>query len=234
MPRRVRKWDGGYVRKDERGREVYTIRRMINGKRYDVSTRAHTERAALEQLKRFEADPEGYDARGVLRPDPIYLDKKLSETFFAYSREEKKNSRGWVAEQRALLADWAEDLRGVDLRRASLRDHILPALKDVTSRAHRIEVLKVFYSWLRTVKRDLTLNEDPTAGGALKVPQADPSQRRVANKAVLREHVELAREHLVGGWRDALDLQTETGWHVTEVARFAREGEIEPPSPSQR
>src|SRR5216684_3817779 len=73
MPRSVRKWDGGYVRKDERGREVYTIRRMINGKRYDVSTRAHTERAALEQLKRFEADPEGYDARGVLRPDPIYL-----------------------------------------------------------------------------------------------------------------------------------------------------------------
>src|SRR5258708_36279222 len=149
MPRRVRKWDGGYVRKDERGREVYTIRRMINGKRYDVSTRAHTERAALEQLKRFEADPEGYDARGVLRPDPIYLDKKLSETFFAYSREEKKNSRGWVAEQRALLADWAEDLRGVDLRRGAVRGHLLPPPQEVTSPGHPIRGVEDVSSWPR-------------------------------------------------------------------------------------
>ncbi|TMA26197.1 MAG: hypothetical protein E6J78_14950 [Deltaproteobacteria bacterium] len=234
MPRNAGKWDGGYIRKDKRGRKVYYIRKAIGDRHYDVSTRATSESAAHDQLKRFQANPESYDPRGDVRPDPIWLDKKLSEEFLTYSREEKKNSRGWVAEQRALLADWAEDLRGVDLRRASLRDHILPALKNVTSRSHRIEVLKVFYSWLRTVKRDLTLNEDPTAGGALKVPQADPSQRRVANKAVSRQHVELAREHLVGGWRDALDLQMETGWHVSEVARFAREGEIEPPAPSQR
>lgn len=59
------------------------------------------------------------------------------------------------------------------------------------------------------------------------MPQAD-SKRRIANKAVLREHVELAREHLIGGYRDALDLQAETGCHVTEVQRFAGSGEIEP------
>jgi len=51
---------------------------------------------------------------------------------------------------------------------------------------------------------------------------------------VLREHVELARKHMMGNWRDALDLQTETGWHVTEVQRFTASGEIEPPTAEQK
>ncbi len=237
MADRIGTWDGGYVRKDARGRDVYVIRQQVNGQRYEVSTRAFSVKAALEQLKRFQSDPDAYDPRGDERPDPIYLDKALSEEFLTYSREEKKNTVHWVSEQRTLLADWAEDLHGVDLRRASLRDHILPVLKPGRpSRQHRIALLKSLYAWLRTVKRDLTLNEDPTAGGALKVPQtADPAvRRREANKAVPREHVELAREHLAGGWRDALDLQAATGWHVTEVQRFAVGGEIEPPAPSQQ
>jgi len=234
MADRSRSWEGGYIRKDARGRDVYVIRQRVNGTRYEVSTRAHSRRAAIKQLERFEANPDAYNPRGDERPEPIYLDKPLSEEFLAYSRDEKKNTTAWVTEQRALLGDWADDLHGVDLRRATLRDDILPILERATSRQHRIAVLKALYSWLRTVKRDLSFEEDPTAGGALKVPQADPSKRRIANKAVLREHVELARDHLVGGYRDALDLQTATGWHVTEVQRFAGSGEIEPAAPSQR
>ncbi len=236
--RRRRRWEGGYISKDKRGRDIYYIRCAKGSTHYEVSTGAHSERAALKQLDRFEANPDAYDPRGDVRPDPIYLDKKLSEQFLAYSREEKKNSKSWVSWQKSILAWWADEkrLKGVDLRRATLREHILPALdkKGVTSRTHRIEVLKHLYSWLRTVKRDLKLDEDPTAGGALKVPQADPSKRSIANKAVLREHVDLALEHMIGGYRDALQVQRWTGWHVTEVQRFAVSGEIEPPAPSLR
>ncbi|PTL79232.1 hypothetical protein [Vitiosangium sp. GDMCC 1.1324] len=57
-------WEGGFIRHDSRGRKVYVIRRMINGRSYKVSTRATTLRAAMEQLKRFEADPEHYNPAG--------------------------------------------------------------------------------------------------------------------------------------------------------------------------
>ena len=81
MPGRTGTWDGGYIRRDARGRNVFIIRRQINGKGYDRSTHAHSLRAALEQLKRFEADPERYDARGEVGADPIYLDEKLCDEF---------------------------------------------------------------------------------------------------------------------------------------------------------
>ena len=43
-------WEGGFIRHDSRGRKVYVIRRMINGRNYKVSPRATTLRAAMEQL----------------------------------------------------------------------------------------------------------------------------------------------------------------------------------------
>jgi hypothetical protein len=54
-------WEGGFIRHDSKGRKVYVIRRMLNGRNYKVSTRATTLRAAMEQLKRFESDPEHYN-----------------------------------------------------------------------------------------------------------------------------------------------------------------------------
>jgi hypothetical protein len=41
-------WEGGFIRHDSKGRKVYVIRRMINGRNYKVSTRATTLRAAME------------------------------------------------------------------------------------------------------------------------------------------------------------------------------------------
>jgi hypothetical protein len=81
-------------------------------------------------------------------------------------------------------------------------------------------------SWLRKEKHLLTANEDPTFQ-TLVVPQARPEQwKRV--KVILREHYLLAREHLAPHWRDGMDVQAETGWHVTELIRFAKEGSVEP------
>ena len=46
-----------YVIWDSKGRDLYFIRKQINGRRYDVTTACHTMRAAVKQLERFEADP---------------------------------------------------------------------------------------------------------------------------------------------------------------------------------
>jgi len=64
-------WEGGFVRSGAKGRKVYVIHRMIDGRNYKVSTRASTLRAAMEQLKRFETDPENYNPAGLPHEQPI-------------------------------------------------------------------------------------------------------------------------------------------------------------------
>jgi integrase len=230
-----RRWEGGRVRRDSRGRDAYVIRRQVNGRRYEVSTRAHSLRAALEQLKRFEAGPEGYDPRGRVDAAPIYLDEALAAEFLRWSREAKKNSVGWVADQRAALSWWADRLRKTNLRGASLDDDIKPHLARAPGWATKARVLKTLYTWLRTERegdssRRLKLSEDPTAGGMLKLPQAQGSAEPVA---IAWPSVERVRKHLLGTYRDAFTLQMESGWHVTEVERFAVGGQIAEPNEPQ-
>ncbi len=69
-------WEGGFIRLDAKSRKVYVIRRMINGRNFKVSTRATTLRAAMEQLKRFEAAPEHYSPVGSPHEAPIYPDAR--------------------------------------------------------------------------------------------------------------------------------------------------------------
>ena len=233
MAERIGTWEGGYIHKDARGRDLYVIRQQVSGKRYEVSTRTFSYRAALEQLKRFQGDPEGYDPRGLVRPEGIYLDLDLSTKYLAYSRSERGNSHEWVTKQRAILSWWAEQLKGVDLRGASVRDSILPALDRAEGKPHKVAVLKALYTWLRRERREISLAEDPTAGGGLTIPLPRRPHGK-GPKAIPRERVELVRKHLVGGWADALDLQYATAWHVTEVKRFAAEGEVDPPSAAQK
>jgi integrase len=219
------RWEGGRIKYDAHGRSVYIIQRQVAGKRYYVSTRAHTRRAALEHLARFEADPEGYDPRGVT-PDPVHLDAELARDFLRWSKHERKNSRGWLGKQKRTLDWWADRIGAVDLRRTSLVDHILPALKGAPARHHKIAILKGLYTWLRTVEHRISTAEDPVFG-QLPVPQATPAQW-VKSKVVPRDRFDLVREHLVGVWRDALTIQGGTGWHTTELLRFAQSGTIEP------
>ena len=56
-------WEGGYRRRDSKGRDVFVIERWVGGRKFHASTRCHTRKAALKQLERFEANPAGY------RPD---------------------------------------------------------------------------------------------------------------------------------------------------------------------
>lgn len=216
-------WPGGYIRIGKGGRKTYMIRRQVAGVRYHVSTRCSTLRAAMKELERFEADPPGY--RPGADPDgAIYLDPELAAAFL---RDHSGNSRGWRVTQRTLIAWWAEQLAGVDLRRATLRDHILPALEreGVGSRRHRIAVIKRLYAWLRERDR-ISLAEDPVVG-KLKPPSTRVAQLE-RSKVISRDQYEAARAHMVGIYRDGLDVLAGTGWHLTELERFASGGRIEP------
>jgi hypothetical protein len=66
------------------------------------------------------------------------------------------------------------------------------------------------------------VNEDPTFQ-TLVVPQARSEQWK-RDKVIAREHHLLAREHLAPYWRDGMDVQAGTGWHVTKLVRFAKTG----------
>src|SRR5215470_9032807 len=86
---------------------------------------------------------------GTPQKEPIYLDKDLAKDFLTWSRDVQKNSPLWVGKQKRYLAWWADQLEGVNLRKASLQEHILPPLKKAKARGHRIAMIKGLYSWLR-------------------------------------------------------------------------------------
>lgn len=219
----VRAWPGGRVWRSADGRETYFIRRKVNGRAYEVSTRCTNERAALKQLERFEADPEGYVPSGV-KGDALTLDADLVRAFLKWSRDTKGNSLAWVATQRRYLAWWATKLGRRDLRRITLRDHVRPALDSAPNTKHRIETIKAFYGWLRKERHTITAAEDPTYG-ALSVPQGRPEQWKTP-KAIPRPHHDAAWNAMTQPWRDMLTVLAGTGWHVTELERFCRAGII--------
>jgi len=224
---------GGRVRFDAKGRPVYVIRKQVAGRRFEVSTRKHTLAAALAEWERFEKDPEGYAAGLTGTAPPVHLDAEpdadgvplLTREFLRWSLREKGNTPQWVTKQKAALAWWMERLGGVNLRRATLRDHIGPALEKAGDKATRVRVLKAFYGWLRKERHALTYAEDPTLD--LRAPPSRPAQR-VKSKVIPREHYLLVRDALTAPWRDALVVQAGTGWHTSEVVRFAASGTIEP------
>lgn len=224
-------WSGGFIRIDQDGSKVFVIRRMINGKRYKVSTRCHDEASAVEQLRRFEADPEGYFVAANPYYAPLYLDADLTTKFLKWSKEAKKNSEVWLRQQQRHLAWWAEKLEGLDLRagkgakRVSLKEHLLPLLDGVSNREQRIRVLKTLYSWLRTVRHECDPAQDPTLD-VLSAAQVQPEQWRVP-KVVPQAHYEAVRERLAAAWQDRLDVLAATGWHCSELMRFAKSGRIE-------
>jgi integrase len=225
MSDKTQTWEGGYVLTDSKGRPCYYIRRQIDGKRHEVSTRAHTLKAALAHLQRFEADAKNYDPAGAKKREPLYITAKLVKEHLDWCRDVKGNTPHWVNNKAHYLAWWTEKIGDLDLRRVSLSDHIKPALAGAKGRAHKIATLKFFYAWLRKEQHVIALAEDPTFD-MLPVPQAKPAQWK-KSKVIPAEDFEAARKHMVGHWRDALDVQAGTGWHVTEVHRFAMGGAVD-------
>jgi hypothetical protein len=130
----------------------------------------------MEQLKRFEADPEGYNPAGAPHEAPIYLDAPMAEEFLIWNRDVKKNSREWLEKQQRYLAWWADQLKGLDLRKVSLVDHIKPALKGAGNGPHRIAVLKSLYSWRGTTSQccSASTDEPDDVADARRSPKCSP------------------------------------------------------------
>jgi integrase len=233
----IGKWPGGRVWLGSDGRKSYVIRRRVGGRQREVATHCSTERAAMKQLERFEADPEGYDPSGGSR-DPIYLDLDLGRAYVGWCKrpeEEggKGNGRQWAGRKKNLLDWWMQQLAGQDLRRLTL-DRLVAILEPddaggvpgrVVSYPHKVEVIKDFFGFLRTKKRLLTKAEDPTLD--LQVPQARPGQRSKRIKHFDQETHLAVLKHITAPWSDMLVVLAGTGWHVTELARFIRGGKTE-------
>ncbi len=220
------RWPGGHVHRQKDGRDLYVIQRSVNGRRFHISTRCHNLTAAMKQLERFEADPANYSPVGDERSAPMILTDDLVLEFHTWNVEVKGNTRKHANEMCHRLADWKDDFRGTDLRHITLRDHIKPALeRRITNRQHRIIAIKAFYAWLRKERNVLTSAQDPTLD--LSVPAGSPEKHR-RKKALDRERVSAVVSELAQAERDCLVLLAATGWHVTELERFIRSGEMIP------
>lgn len=226
LNRKGGKWPGGYISVGDDGRPLYVIEKMLKGARFHVSTGAHDFIEAGKQLERFLAAPRAYQAHEApaVQAGPVYLTSALVLAYrdWMLSRPHPA-SRRHANEMAHRLADWTEDLAGVDLRRASLRDHLKPAVeRRATCRQHRIIALKGFYAWLRQEKGLLTSAEDASLD--LAVPQATPEKHH-RRKAVALRDVRKVLAKLKGAYRDCLLVLAATGWHVSELERFVRDDE---------
>ncbi len=218
------KWDGGRYWLNDIGHRTYYLRRTVGGIRYDVNTGATTDRGALEQLKRFEADPSAYHPAGPHR-EPLRLTPVLIDQFVLFSEVEKRNSKPWVRRQRKWLNWWAGLLKGTDLRQVKLGEHVVPALDSVKlgGRRARVATLKAFYSWLQKRRHAISAVENPVASYA--IAQSTPKQWTVTRVIPEVDHTATLlaiRPH----WIPHVILLHGVGLHISELLRFARAGEI--------
>ncbi|MBS2023400.1 MAG: site-specific integrase [Deltaproteobacteria bacterium] len=156
------------------------------------------------------------------RGEPVLVGDWL-DAFEEWSRVDRHNSAKYVKEQRAYLDWWAVRLAAVDLRALVLRKHVVPELDGARCRGQRIAALKAFCGWLTRVRFELDHN--PVA--QLKVPQSRPAQWR---RSKVVAPAQLAVVDGLPSWaRDGLVVLLGTGWHVSELYRFARSGDVSKP-----
>lgn len=244
-PKNTRTWPGGYVRTTSDGRPVWYIHKRVGGVRFKKALAAANEDQALVELASFLKDPQGYceGEAPVISQAPLHLDAELVKAYLAHasaprSENGKENGRKWLKAKGKLLAWWAGALvdakdRPLDLRKVELARHVLPALETVRGKRHRREAIKALYSWLAATGR-IKASEDPVA--RLPVGQGRVAQTQGGVKKVVpREHVLKVINHLLVGeasrYGHALTVSAATGWHVTEVERFLKTGEIIEPVP---
>ncbi len=210
-----RPWEGGYVRRDAKGRDVFVIERWVKGHKFHVSTRCHRHRAAIKQLERFEADPNTYRPDGG---DEVPITAELIEGFLDHLLHERETSRNYAREMARHMGDWALALQGKSVNTLQLSD-VRGPLSKWTNRQHRLIAIKGFCRWLRQDKGLLRTAHDITL--EIPVPQATPEKFR-RRKVVEIGRLIAAFRQLKGAPRDFLLVLASTGMHVTELERFAR------------
>lgn len=251
-----RKWLGGYVRAGKRG-QVFVIERWIHSVHFHVTTKCRTERAALAELARFEADPGGYRPQARVEGEraQCVISPELIAEYERWQRDVKKTTESHARDCARYLEQWGLAFTGRDIRRLDLhRDIIAPldawqaaAMRDASAppvegkrqkrlsttgaRKSRVVALKGFTAWLRRAKGMLKRGEDPTMD--LQVPRSAPEKLR-RKKFIPFAHVQKLLGVIRADCRDTLMLLANTGLHVSEVRRFAKDGELFEPTPQKR
>lgn len=222
-------WLGGYRRPSKKG-EVFIIERWVGGRKFHVSTRCNTERAALKQLEIFEANPSSYDPKGQQPEEALRLTAELIDAYETYQTDVKRNSRHHVIGSGNYLEKWMTVFDGADLRgltTVDLREHLA---RWPTAKRYRVVVIKGFFTWLRREKGLITRAQDPAMD--LMVPPFKP-EKFTRKKVVEQDVVMRVMDKLKGPTRDVLRLLAATGLHITEARRFSEEGELFERTPEQ-
>jgi site-specific recombinase XerD len=213
----------GYVHRQRNGKPVFIIEKMVGGRRFHVSTRANNITAATEQLARFQSNPEAYQPSGS-GGRPVRMTAALVLEFRRWQHEQKRVSTKHGRDVAKYLADWMEDIGARDVRAldpAGLREMVGRR----SAQAHRIAALKVFVGWLRLERGLVRHHQDATLD--LQIPQSTPEKHR-RRKVLDFTAVEAIMPHLSTDARACVTLLCATGWHRTELDRFARVGELQP------
>lgn len=226
--KRPTRWLGGYIRWGKKG-PAYIIERWIDGRRYHVSTKCRTERAALVQLAEFEADPSNYKPdRARAAPSVIERVVMTADLISEYREwmvtraDPPPASVAHADKHETRLMGWLKFYRGRDLRTVKLQE-ISAYLSKKKDRPMRVQALKSFFGWLRRVKYLLERAEDPTIDLTSERGRASKSSREVF---IEPERILKVLPLLPERSRDVIILRLGTGWHGKEVERFCYEGTI--------
>lgn len=223
---RPTKWLGGPIRWGKRG-PSYVIERWINGTHWHVSTKCRTERAALKELEKFEADPPGYRKARTAKTTGVEVTPEMIDSF-VLDMERRGLEAGYVAQTEKRLEAIMLALAGRDLSRMSfvdLRD-VLDGMSDEkkpTARMALRKAIKALCKWLRRSEGKLTRQNDPSLD--LVIEQAPPEKHR-RRKAMDLDIVERAIAALTKEAPDVADVAivlAATGLHISELRR-AHEG----------
>lgn len=249
-----RKWLGGYVREGKRG-TAFIIERWLHNVHFHISTKCRTERAALAEFARFELDPGGYrpQARVESERAQCVIAPELIDEYERWQRDVRKTTVSHARDCARYLEQWMHSFNGRDLRRLELHRDLLGPLDEWQStamkeaenrkknprrlpsttgaRKSRVVALKGFTAWLRRIKGLLKRGEDPTLD--LQVPRAPPEKLR-RKKVIPFAHVQKLLGVMREDCRDTMMLLANTGLHVSEVRRFAKDGELFEPTAEKR
>jgi integrase len=213
-------WVGGRVRTDRRGRRVYVIERMVDGKRIFVTLGPVSEDAALAELALFERAPAAYKAtrasKDLTPSDAVTITAERVQGCLERLAADGC-SDDYRADCKRYLVAWTTALDGADLRTVKLLE-LTQAMKGMEgARAQRIAALKTFTRYLRDrgeLENDATL--------LLHAPQPKPEKtvRKKGYDASVVERIYrgLQRQEV----RDVLRIRAMTGQHHTEIDRVAR------------
>jgi len=199
------RWSGGrlWIAKD--GTRTYYGE--VGGRM--VSTRRNTEEEAFAEILRMNLQA------GTARLLP--LDQKHVNQYVDDCRSRGIDPQS-CNQKRRHLEDWGRAI-GPRWPTLQLLNGISAKLKGKGARG-RVSTLKAFFTWLRQ-QGHVRRQEDPTLD--LAKPSAKPSDwDRLVPIEVHRRLV----ADLDPKWGDLLVVLLGTGWHVSELLRFARSGSI--------